>query len=113
MTDWTRVKDKDTGHEYSVAVVNDEAHEVLQKPATDRLGSALPAKINRPLAELTSDSGKAVPDMTVPELREYAAVKEIDLGDAARKEQIVSVIAAAQQGDDPAVPPDGNPTPAA
>lgn len=113
MTGWTRVKDKDTGHEYTVAVVNDEAHEVLDnKAAVDRVGRPLPVKLNRPLSELTGDSGKAVPDMTVPELREYAAVNEIDLGEAARKDQIVAAIAAAQEGDDPAVP-DGDPTPAA
>jgi len=101
---WTRVKDKDTGHEYSVAVVVDEAHEVLQKPATDRLGVPLPAKLNRPLSTLAGSDGKPVSAMTVLELHEYAQQHQIDLGEASRKDELLAAIAAHEQGD---------PTPAA
>jgi len=43
---WTRVKDKATGHEYSVQVVNEEAHTVIDKPAADDFDRPLPAKHN-------------------------------------------------------------------
>lgn len=44
-TEWTRVKDKSTGHEYTVAVVDPEAHDVLdKKDAVDLQGNPLPAK---------------------------------------------------------------------
>jgi hypothetical protein len=33
MAEWKRVKDKRTGHEYSVVNVNEEHHEVLDKEA--------------------------------------------------------------------------------
>lgn len=48
MTDWFRVKDKSTKHEYTVGVVDPEAHEVLKKPGADDLGNPLPAKPNVP-----------------------------------------------------------------
>ena len=41
---WTRVKDKATGHEYSTQLVNQEAHDVVNKDAVDRLGRPLPVK---------------------------------------------------------------------
>lgn len=44
MTTWTRVRDKATGHHYSVAVVDPERHEVLKQAAVDRKGKPLPAK---------------------------------------------------------------------
>lgn len=45
MPNWTRVRDKETGHHYSVAVVDSERHEVLKQDATDRHGRPLPAKL--------------------------------------------------------------------
>jgi hypothetical protein len=44
MTDWVRVKDKRTGHEYSVASPDSDVHDVLDKPAADAGGQPLPAK---------------------------------------------------------------------
>lgn len=45
MTKWVRVKDKMTGHEYTVARVNESLHEVLEdKPATSKNGRPLPPK---------------------------------------------------------------------
>lgn len=46
MTEWVRVKDKSTKHEYTVAreSVDPEAHEVLKKDAVDSAGAALPGK---------------------------------------------------------------------
>lgn len=44
MTDWTRVRDKDTKHEFSVAVVDPDSMEVLKKDAVDTYGNPLPAK---------------------------------------------------------------------
>lgn len=44
---FTRVKDKKTGHEFSVLHVNPDKHEVLKdKDAEDRFGRPLPAKHN-------------------------------------------------------------------
>lgn len=93
MTDWTRVKDKETGHEYSVAVVLD-SHEVLQKDAADRSGNPLPAKPSRPIASLSNREGKTVPEMTVPELQDYARSNQIDLGEASKKDDVLAVITA-------------------
>jgi len=41
---WTRVKDKDTGHEFSTQLVNPDAHTVIDKDAVDGLGRPLPVK---------------------------------------------------------------------
>lgn len=43
-----RVKDKTTGHEFSVVNVNEDAHILLDKPGEDSFGRALPAKPNIP-----------------------------------------------------------------
>lgn len=99
MTDWTRVKDMDTGHEYSTAVVLD-SHQVLDdKDATDRFGNPLPPKPSRPLATLTNDAGKPVSAMTVPELQAYAGGHHIDLGGASLKDDVLAAIVAHEQGD--------------
>lgn len=52
--EWVRVKDKSTGHEYSVAVVDPDAHEVLKKDAADMYNEPLPAK-----PKLTTEQAKA------------------------------------------------------
>jgi hypothetical protein len=44
MTEWIRVKDKSTKHEYTVAVVDPDAHDILKKDATSPDGTPLPAK---------------------------------------------------------------------
>lgn len=45
MTDWVRVKDKSTRHEYTVGVVDPDAHDILdKKEAADIYGNPLPAK---------------------------------------------------------------------
>ena len=41
---FTRVRDKATGHHYSVAHVDPSKHEVLKQPAVDANGRTLPAK---------------------------------------------------------------------
>lgn len=43
---WTRVRDKGTGHHYTVAVVDPERHTVLKQDAVDINGRPLPAKPN-------------------------------------------------------------------
>lgn len=51
MADFVRVRDKKTGHHYSVAVFDPAKHERLpDHPALDRNGRALPAKTNTPIA---------------------------------------------------------------
>lgn len=35
---WVRVKDKKTGHEYSVVHVDPDKHDVIDKPAASRTG---------------------------------------------------------------------------
>jgi hypothetical protein len=46
MTDWVRVKNKVTGHQYSVARALRSAEEAVDKPAVGRNGKPLPAKPN-------------------------------------------------------------------
>ena len=41
---WWRVRDKSTGHHYSVSVVDPEGHQILKQPALDANGSPLPPK---------------------------------------------------------------------
>lgn len=90
MTDWIRVKDAETGHEYSIpAGTEAEGQKVLEKPGADRFGDPLPAKVNRPLA-----------DLTIAQLRELAEASQIDLGDASRKEEIRAAI---ETQSDPAI----------
>lgn len=50
---WTRVKDKRTGHHFTVATVYPERHDVLKQEAVDVHGRPLPAKpkINPKAAE--------------------------------------------------------------
>jgi len=43
---FTRVKCRDTGHEFSVVNVDPDVHIVLDKPAEDEFGRQLPAKHN-------------------------------------------------------------------
>lgn len=40
---------------------------------------------------------KPIEDMTVPELKDYAKQKEIDLGDATKKDDIVGIIKKAEE----------------
>lgn len=44
MYDFVRVKDKLTGHEFSVRYADPDQHEVLDKEAVDRNGDPLPDK---------------------------------------------------------------------
>lgn len=59
MSDFVRVKDKATGHEYSTSHVTDN-HEVLDKRAVDANGRPLPAKPKTTVAKKASAS-KAAP----------------------------------------------------
>jgi hypothetical protein len=42
--EWIRVRDKETGHHYSVSVVDPDIHQELKQPALDANGSPLPPK---------------------------------------------------------------------
>ena len=59
--DYVRVRDKDTGHEYSIMrrSVDREAHEITGKKATDDGGSPLPPvhnlNVGQPDAEVKPD----------------------------------------------------------
>lgn len=83
---WTRVKDNDTKHEYSVQVVTDSMT-VIDKPATNGAGDPLPPKQHIDLPR--SDSGSPLGDMTVAELTEYASTHQVDLDGASKKAEIV------------------------
>lgn len=50
MADFQRVRDKNTGHEYSVRHVTDD-HEVIDKRAVDHNGRPLPAKTKTSVAK--------------------------------------------------------------
>ena len=54
--EYLRVKDRDTGHEYSVvaSAFNADAHERLEKPAVSCDGTPLPPKHNVPLGGLSN-----------------------------------------------------------
>lgn len=53
MSDYLRVRDKDTGHEYTIRAehLNAEAHEVLDKPALDNHGEPAAMKPRQPLGK--------------------------------------------------------------
>lgn len=63
---WTRVRDKATGHEYSVQNVMPPAHEVLDKPAADAYGRPLPAKPRVDLQKAELEPGDQAGDTTDP-----------------------------------------------
>ncbi len=55
--DWTRVRDKESGHVYSTRLVESH-HEVLKdEPAADGNGNPLPAEPNPNPGKSTSTSG--------------------------------------------------------
>jgi len=55
-----RVKDKVTGHEYSIRAASlDDTHEVIDKPAVGPGGHLLPAKPNRTPARKTAASSQS------------------------------------------------------
>lgn len=57
MPEYVRVKDKQTKHEYSVvaSAVNEDAHQVLKRPATNPDGTPLPPKHH---VSLSNQSGQ-------------------------------------------------------
>lgn len=74
--EYVRVKDRDTGHEYSVRteLVNDEAHEVLNKPALGNDGLPAPVKYRTSIEEAPAKTGRphdssrtAAPTKPVPD----------------------------------------------
>ena len=76
MPAWTRVRDKSTGHEFSVVNVNTKAHEVLDKPAVDRNGSPLPAK-----PRVATGAAKSAPaDESSEPSEPYGSQTEVDHG---------------------------------
>jgi hypothetical protein len=48
------------------------------------------------VAESATEPTVSIDDMTVPQLKEYAALNKIDLGDATKKEDILAAIKAAE-----------------
>ena len=55
MSEYVRVRDKQTKHEYTVRAdrVIPEGHTVLDKPALDRHGDPAPVKFNKPLPKIS------------------------------------------------------------
>lgn len=96
---YTRVKDPETGHEYSTLVVIDGL-KVLDKPAEDAYGQPLPPKHNRPLSELLTPSGERVVDLHKPELLDYAAANGVVLEDENPNKDVVLAAIAAHEGND-------------
>jgi|GEM_PF-6349557 len=60
MSDFVRVRDKRTGHEYSVVHVTDN-HEVVNKRAVDSSGQVLPPKHKSSVATKKASESKAAP----------------------------------------------------
>lgn len=54
MTEYVRVKDKQTRHEYTIRADQvTDAHSVLKRPALDRHGDPAPVKFNKPLPKIS------------------------------------------------------------
>ena len=74
MADFVRVKDKETGHEFSLAArsVNADLHDVLDKPAVDANGRPLPAKphINLPKAAVAEGPVPSTPAVKATKQKE-------------------------------------------
>jgi hypothetical protein len=70
MAEWVRVKDKRTGHEYSVKNVNEKVHEILDKPAVKANGKPMLAKPHRSLEP--ANGGDDLSKLTKIELEERA-----------------------------------------
>ncbi len=96
---WTRVKDEETGHEYSTLVVRPGMHVLENKDAADAYGQPLPPKHNRPLSTLTDADGTKVASMTVPQLQSFATRNGVEVPDDAKKDDLLTAIAA-HEGDD-------------
>lgn len=62
MSEFVRVKDKTTGHEYSVRRPDPKRVDVLDKPAVDRNGKPLPAKPKTTVAAVASAKKKTTPN---------------------------------------------------
>lgn len=90
MSEFTRVRDKASGHEYSLATTvaeHTDGVEILKdEAATDTNGRPLPPKYAAP---------KELSDMTVSELQTEAERRNVDLGGATKKADIISTIQAA------------------
>lgn len=109
-SDWTRVKDPTTGHEYSTLVVL-EGLDVIDKPAADTYGQPYPPKHNRPLSSIVGPSGKSVDKMTADELADYANANGVTVdGEKPVKADILGAIVAVE-GDEqtPTASAGGNP----
>lgn len=67
MSDYLRVRDKDTGHEYTIraAHFNEDAHTVIDKPALDAHGEPAAMKpresVGKRAAKKTASSGTRNP----------------------------------------------------
>jgi len=98
MAEWTRVKDKRTGHEYSVAHVNEDAHEVLgDKPATRRNGKPLPAKPRvRARRGQRGGGSQDLNSLTVPELQDRAKKAKVEGYSTMNKDQLVAALEGAK-----------------
>lgn len=61
MPEYLRVRDKDTGHEYSIRAehLNEDAHTVLKKPALDNHGDPAAMKPREPLGRRATKKAAA------------------------------------------------------
>lgn len=60
--------------------------------------------VNESLVKVTGEAEKTpktISEMTIPELKEYAAEHEIDLGEAKKRDEILEVIQAEEDGETP------------
>jgi hypothetical protein len=97
MTDFVRVKDRDTGHEFSLPVALVTTEEVLpDRPAVDRNGAPLPAKHSLPLADLpTRDGDREI--VTLPEGDSRTVITTWPEFDSTAVDVAVKAIVSAQQ----------------
>jgi hypothetical protein len=87
MSELVRVKDPNSGNEFTIGLDHAEATglTVLDKPAVDVYGAPLPAKNFLDLGSLT-----------VPQLEEVAQERAVDLSGASKKSDIIAAISDAE-----------------
>ncbi len=84
MSDFTRVRDPESGHEFSMATAAvPDGYQVLDEDAVDPSGRPLPPKYAAP---------REIESMTKAELADLAAARGVDLGGATTKADMVAAI---------------------
>lgn len=104
MPEFVRVRDKATGHQYTLGASTVEAephlYEVLKKPAVDTQGVPLPAKPNLQRGAAAA-SDEPSEKWTVKKIDAYAEERGIDLSNASTKADKLSLISDTQALADP------------